>query len=296
MAIRHADLRGAARLVADATAGVTDLVEAVHERIARVPLVGRPKVDGRVGGIAGAVYGSVRGVTRAVGGSIDALLRLLEPAGPAGDTSPRREAAVAALNGVLGDHLAASANPLAIAMALRRDGRALLLDRDALAARLPEAGPSLVVLLHGLCMSDLQWTRAGHDHGRALAADLGFTPLHLHYNSGLHVSTNGQALSALLERLAEQWPRPLQRLVLVGHSMGGLVARSALHDAAAAGRRWPARVSDLVFLGTPHHGAPLERVGNWVESVLGATPYAAPLARLGRLRSAGITDLRHGSL
>ena len=294
--IRPADLRGAARLATDATAGLADLVEAMHERIARLPWPGRAPPDGRVGGIAGMVYRSVRGVARGVGGGIEALLGSLETAPSGADPSPGREAVVAALNGVLGDRLAAGANPLAIPMALRRDGRALELARDALAARLPEAGPSLLVLLHGLCMSDLQWTRAGHDHGRALARDLGLTPVYLHYNSGLHVSTNGHALALLLERLVEQWPRPLRRLVLVGHSMGGLVARSALHRAAATGQRWPARVSDLVCLGTPHQGAPLERAGHWVHTLLGAAPYAAPLARLGRLRSAGITDLRHGSL
>jgi hypothetical protein len=78
--------------------------------------------------------------------------------------------------------------------------------------------------------------------------------------------------------------------------MGGLVARSAMHVAGEARLQWPARVDDLVFLGTPHHGAPLERAGNWIDIVLGATPYAAPLARLGKVRSAGITDLRHGNL
>jgi pimeloyl-ACP methyl ester carboxylesterase len=152
------------------------------------------------------------------------------------------------------------------------------------------------VLLHGLCMNDLQWMRAGHDHGAALQRDLGYTPVYLRYNSGLHISSIGAALAQLMERLVEQWPQPRQQLVLLGHSMGGLVARSALHVASEAGLQWPARVDDLVFLGTPHHGAPLERAGNWVDVVLGATPYAAPLARLGKVRSAGITDLRHGNL
>jgi pimeloyl-ACP methyl ester carboxylesterase len=151
-------------------------------------------------------------------------------------------------------------------------------------------------MLHGLCMNDLQWSREGHDHGAALGRDLGFTPLYLHYNSGLHVSINGHALAQQLERLVEQWPRPLERLVLVGHSMGGLLARSAVHYGSAAGLRWPALLGDMVFLGTPHHGAPLERAGHWVDIVLGAAPYAAPFARLGKLRSAGITDLRHGNL
>jgi pimeloyl-ACP methyl ester carboxylesterase len=292
IAIRPADLRGAARLATDATTGLTDLVEAMHERIARLPVVGRAAPDSRVGGISGLVYKSVRGVTRLVGGSVDALLALIGQALPSSDTTPEREAVVAALNGVLGDHLAATGNPLATEMSLRHCGRALVLEREALAG----ATPKLVVLLHGLCMNDLRWTRAGHDHGAALQRDLGYTPIYLRFNSGLHISTNGAALARLMERLVEQWPQPLQRLVLVGHSMGGLVARSALHLASEAGLRWPARVDDLVFLGTPHHGAPLERAGNWVDLLLGATPYAAPLARLGKVRSAGITDLRHGNL
>jgi hypothetical protein len=294
--IRPADLRGAARLAADATAGLTDLVEAMHERIARLPFVGRPSPDGRVGGISGLVYRSVRGVTRGVGGGVDALLGLLSRALPASDTTPEREAIVAALNGVLGDHLAATGNPLAIAMTLRHAGRPLAPDREPLVDAVPDATSRLVVLLHGLCMNDGQWTRAGHDHGRALQRDLGYTPIYLHYNSGLHVSTNGRALARQLDDLVANWPRPLERLVLVGHSMGGLLARSAWHAARESGHRWPHRVDDLVFLGTPHHGAPLERAGHGVDLLLAATPYAAPFARLGRVRSAGITDLRHGNL
>jgi pimeloyl-ACP methyl ester carboxylesterase len=298
--LQASDLRGAARLATDATAGLTNLVEAMHERIARIPGFGKQTLDGRTSGITGLVYKTIRGATRVAGGSIEALLELLTPAlSPAADNdgpSPEREAILAALNGVLGDYLAATANPLATAMAFRHEGKALELERTAVAARLPEAGPRLLVLLHGLCRNDLQWSREGHDHGATLARELGFTPVYLHYNSGLHVSINGHALAQQMERLLDQWPVPVERLVLLGHSMGGLLARSALHYAMQAGQRWPARVNDLVCLGTPHHGAPLERAGHWVDIVLGATPYAAPFARLGKLRSAGITDLRHGNL
>jgi pimeloyl-ACP methyl ester carboxylesterase len=232
-----------------------------------------------------------------VGGSIEALLGLLAPAlDDRAAPVPQREALIAALNGVLGDYLAATANPLATPMALRRGGRALQLEAAALASRLPDAGGRVLVMIHGLCMNDLQWSRAGHDHGAALGRELGFTPVYLHYNSGLHVSINGHALAQLLERLREQWPQPVQQLVLVGHSMGGLLARSAMHHGLQSGQRWPQHVSDAVFLGTPHHGAPLERAGHWVDLLLDATPYAAPFARLGKVRSAGITDLRHGNL
>lgn len=299
-------LRGAAKLAADATTGLTDLVEAVHARIASGPGRAGP-ADERTRGITGLVYKTVRGVTRAVGGSVDTVLAALAPAlsPQTGERarlpSPEREAVLAALNGVLGDHLARTANPLAIRMAFRRGGRALPLQREALAAALPDAGGKLLVMIHGLCMNDLQWRRtdaAGHvhDHGEALAAALGFTPVYLHYASGLHVSTNGRALAGLLEQLLEQWPRPIARFAIVGHSMGGLVARSALHYGRAAGHHWPDRLDDLVCMGAPHHGAPLERAGHGVDMLLSATPYAAPFARLGKLRSAGITDLRHGNV
>lgn len=294
--IQPADLPGSVRLATEATVGLTDLVEALHERIARLPGLPAREPAGRTRGITGLVYRTIRGVTRSVGGSVETLLGALVPALGAVESTTEREAVLAALNGVLGDHLAATANPLATTLALRRHGRALPADPAGLAAALPDAGPDLLVLVHGLCMSDLQWQRNGHDHGAALARDLGFTPVYLHYNSGLHVSTNGHAFARALEALVAAWPQPLRRITIVGHSMGGLLARSATHSALAAGLQWPKRLRDMVFLGTPHHGAPLERAGHGVDLVLGATPYAAPFARLGRLRSAGITDLRHGNL
>jgi hypothetical protein len=278
----HADdLRGVTRLVVEATEGITGIVE---------------DMQGPTLGVAGLVHRSIRGVTRFVGGGVDALLapfvHLL------GDTRsrPELEAVLAALNGVIGDHLAATGNPLAIPMRLRRDGVPLELDRRHIATALPDAGGRILILIHGSCMNDLRWSRKGHEHGAALARDLGFTPLHLHYNSGLHISTNGRDFGALLERLLEEWPVPVEELVILAHSMGGLVARSAFHQAGRAGQRWPGQLSKLVFLGTPHHGAPAERLGNWVNVVLSAAPFTGALARLPKIRSAAITDLRHGSL
>ncbi|MEG1833159.1 MAG: alpha/beta hydrolase [Burkholderiaceae bacterium] len=290
------DLRGATRLAIDATAGVTRLVEAMHATIARLPGTGAAEPPTRTRGITGLVYRSIHGVTRLVGGGLDKSLAALTPLLGEAELSPRREAVLAAANGVLGDHLAASANPLAIPMQFRHHGIAMTLEPAALAAAYPKAGPRLLVLLHGLCMNDLQWRRRDHDHGAALARDLGFTPVTLHYNSGLHIATNGQAFARLMEQLLEAWPVALDEVVLLNHSMGGLVARSAHHYASLAGLAWPQRITRQVFLGTPHLGAPLERGGNGIDLLLGANAYTAPLARLGKIRSAGITDLRHGSL
>jgi pimeloyl-ACP methyl ester carboxylesterase len=301
--LQAADLRGAAQLTTEAVAGLTSLVEAMHARIASLPRRSSAAPDERTHGLTGLVYQTVRGVTHMAGSSVEALLGWLGPALVDDDAGalphPEREAVVAALNGLLGDHLAAHDNPLAITMAFRHAGRPLVLDRFAMRARLTNATPKALVLLHGLCMNDLQWQRDGHDHGAALAREAGWTPVALHYNSGLSVSTNGRILAQQMERLLDAWPLPLERLAMVGHSMGGLVARSALHHGVLiqrGGLRWPGRVDDLICLGTPHLGAPLESAGQVIDGLLGATPYAAPLARIGRLRSAGINDLRHGNI
>ena len=293
--IRSSDLQGVGRLAVDATAGLTGVVEAMHLNILRAPgLLGTP-AQGRTRGITGLVYRSIRGVTRLVGGGMDAAFARIVPRLGDGGSSSGREAVLAALNGVLGDHLVTSRNPLAISMRLRRNGQALEAG-PALAEAIPRPGGKLLVLAHGLCMNDLQWDRKGHDHGAALARDLGYTPVYLHYNSGLHISTNGRAFADLLESLVARWPAPVEELAILGHSMGGLVARSACHYGREAGHAWPRHLKKLVFLGTPHHGSPLEVGGNWVDVLLGTSPYTAALARLGKIRSAGITDLRYGSL
>lgn len=282
VAVQHIhprDLVGFSRLVVDATVGVTDVVESVHNNVA-------------TNDIADLVYDSVRGVTRLVGGAIDVLAPALVPVIPAlnpGLSPRKREAVVAALNGVVGDYLVRTENPLAISMQLRRKGQPL-------AGPIRKAGSKVAVLVHGLSMNDLQWTRKRHNHGAALARDLGYTPVYLHYNSGLHVSTNGRAFADLMEGFLKQWPVPLEELIIIAHSMGGLVARSAHHYGVAAGHEWPRRLGKLVFLGTPHHGVPLERVGNFVNTVLDLSPYTAPFARLSKIRSAGITDLRYGNV
>jgi pimeloyl-ACP methyl ester carboxylesterase len=282
-------------LVIDAVAGVTGIVESMHRNISGLaPIVGPPR-NGGTKGITGLVYRSVRGVSRMVGFGLDAALAQLAPLLKSRGTSPRREAVLAALNGVLGDYLVASNNPLAISMRLRKDGRRLPMDRQTLGEDF-RPGTKLVVLVHGLCMNDLQWHRKGQDHGASLARDLGYTPLYLHYNSGLHISTNGREFADILEQMVREWPVPLRELVVIGHSMGGLVSRSACHYATLAGHAWPRRLKKLVFLGTPHHGAPLERAGNWVDILAGISPYTAPFARLGKIRSAGVKDLRYGNV
>jgi pimeloyl-ACP methyl ester carboxylesterase len=294
---RHGeDLRAVAKLAVHATKQVTEVVEEMHVTIASGPaILGRP-LQRPVRAIAGLVYGHVRRVTGLVGRGVDGALSLLEPLLGESEPGPERDALEAATNGVIGDYLHEIGSPLAIQMAFRSGGQSLPLEARALRVRLPGAGPKLLVLLHGSSMNDRQWTRCGHDHGAALANDLGYAPVYLHYNSGLHISENGHAFAKLLEQLVAAWPVEIDEIALLGHSMGGLVARSACHAAEQEGLGWRKKLTKLACLGSPHHGSPLERSGNLLHSLLDVTSYSAPLSRLGRLRSAGVTDLRFGNV
>ncbi|MCC7069080.1 MAG: alpha/beta hydrolase [Burkholderiales bacterium] len=291
------DLRGVGKLAIDATTSITSLVEAMHRGIVR-PFSGDH--DAGVGGISGLVYGSVRGITRGVGLGVDAALKLLAPALRGVPDVRGRDSVQSIVNGVMGDYLRRSGNPLALDMQWRVNGQVLTMEPSSIMRAFGQPGGRLLIMVHGLCMNDLRWQRevegGTHDHGLALQRDLGFTPVYLRYNTGLHVSTNGQLLAQALATLAAAWPVPIESISIVAHSMGGLVARSACDQAERLGAPWRASLRRMVFIGTPHTGAPLERGGRWIEVVLGSTPYAAPLARLGRLRSDGITDLRYGSV
>ncbi|MDM8556976.1 hypothetical protein QUF75_19795 [Desulfococcaceae bacterium HSG7] len=287
------DLRGIGNLTVDAITGITDIVESLHHTIADFGgMLGAPD-QYQTKGITGMVYRNIRTVTESAGDGIDALLGRLGPMLGEKDSSPGREAVLSALNGVLGDHLVARNNPLAIPMQLRRNGKPL--SEQALSQAIRQSRGRLAIMVHGSCMNDLLWNRKGHDHGAALARDLGLAPVYLHYNTGLHISENGRKFAALLENVISQTPQPTT-LYIITHSMGGLVSRSACHYGKLSGHTWLNHLEKLVFLGTPHHGAPLEKGGAWLDIILKISPYSAPFARLGKIRSSGLTDLRYGNV
>lgn len=327
-------VRGSAQLGFDAVHAVTDIVEGMYRNIAATPFpLGRaPK--GRARGIAGFVHDSIRQVNGLASASTDWLLERVEPAldrnMPSG---ARRESVIAILNGVCGDHLAASGNRLAIPMQLRvllppanetaasigstsfeSDGSAALPPHECHALeeqkRTVEVFPAtkalrqdafsptgrILVLAHGLCMNEGSWASRHHNHGEALAKKNGYTPVYLRYNSGRSISVNGRELCEQLHGLLRVWPVPVDSISFIGFSMGGLLVRSAMHVAQERGHDWLAKVDKAVYLGTPHHGAVLERLGYWLQKSLTLSPYTAPLSALARIRSAGITDLRHGNV
>ena len=285
------DLKGASRLTKDGVTGIIDIVEAIHYNIESLGgFLGRNKHQ-RTSGITGLVYNNIRAITNLSGAGIDSLLEKLTLSITDKEPSPEHEALLSVINGVLGDYLEEQKNPLAISMQFRQGAQPMSSFNDII----NQPNQKIALLIHGSCMNDLQWNRKDHDHGKALAKDLGYTPIYLLYNSGRHISENGKSLADLLEKNMSKL-QGIINMIILAHSMGGLVFRSAFHYGKLFGHSWMNLVNKTIYLGTPHHGAPLEQGGNWIGNLLETNSYSAPLSKVGKIRSAGITDLRYGNI
>jgi pimeloyl-ACP methyl ester carboxylesterase len=247
-------------------------------------------------GVSSAVYGGLGAGLRATGRGLRRIDR--RGVGPRIEDSPRGRFLVSAVYGLIGDKLAEQQSELAIELGLRRRGRDVPVRRDDLAEAFPDAGPDLVVFLHGLCETEDYWNRGaagtGGSYGARLAAETSWTPVFLRANTGLPIAENAVAVASLLDALVDQWPTDVRRIALVGHSMGGLVFRAACAVVSDAEVGWNSLVTDVVTLGTPHLGAPIERGLVLGAKALGHLPESAPFGRILEYRSVGILDLRCG--
>ncbi|MCW3065796.1 MAG: hypothetical protein JWN32_2968 [Solirubrobacterales bacterium] len=323
---RRDEARALGRLAFEELRGATGGIGAIHrgiaERVFRLVGPGARVTELAHEAIAGGVYSAVGGAVELVGRAADATL---ERTGATEQTrlssTPRGAAAIAIVNGLIGDRLEREGSELVAPMAVRVDGEPVTPRRAELAAAFPHATPRLVVFLHGLMESEFAWRLgadrqpddagaarsgepgwraggrpAGATYGSRLAADLGVTPVYVRFNTGRHISENGRSLADLLELLVAEWPVPVGEVALVGHSMGALVARSACHYAMGDEARWVRRVRHVVSLGSPHMGAPLEQAVHYASAALHSLPETRPFGAFLRRRSAGIRDLRQGSL
>lgn len=268
-----------AQLSAGLGTEMADVVERMHGSIGQFPSPWGELEREHTSGITGLVYGCVKTSMSAAHWGLRQAAHTLRGLDQDDEDWLPVEAAI---NGVCGDGLVDKGNPLAIDMQFAGE-----------VAATSDNAETLLLFVHGLCMSEFGWQEPSHLRARErLAEQLNARIAYLRYNSGLHISENGERLAELLESYAAND----KRIVVIGHSMGGLITRSACHYAEQAGHSWLGKLNQLVCLGTPHNGAPLERLGNFANSLLKTTPYTKPLARLGNLRSSGICDLRHGNL
>jgi pimeloyl-ACP methyl ester carboxylesterase len=300
--MRPDEIRALGDLSGDAAASVASQVREVHQGVAKRVFSSLGPAGSAVRVVhdrmADGAYTGAHTLTGAlVRGGAHAYSRTRADDGPSMEETLSGRLAVGALNGAWGDLLEQRDSVLATRMTLRSRGRDLAMDRSSLARAFPVAGSRVVIFAHGLCETDDAWLLGADRHvpyGDRLESELGYTPLHLRYNSGLHISENGRRFAALLGRLVPNWPVPVNEIALIGHSMGGLVARSACHYAPRGG--WIQRVRHVFTLGSPHRGATLEQAANVACSALSMLPETRPFARPLKIRSAGIKDLRYGYL
>lgn len=266
--------RAVARQAAEALSGLSTTVEDVSKVVRRQVRAGLGPLGGFMDVVDAhhaAVHTSIRLIAKGAGPVVgEALYYTAKPTTPLAEKSGWAPYG-AALAAAFGDRLDPA---LAPGMTLRRDS-------DIISPRDLPATDTLMVFIHGLGGTEQQWSPA-------------FLELAPHalirYNTGRSISANGADLAALLDEIVAA--TGVQRLILVGHSMGGLVARSAIHH----GGDWLGSLSDLVTLGTPHAGAPLERFAARALAMGARLETAEPILRLGHLRSQGVKDLRFGSM
>jgi pimeloyl-ACP methyl ester carboxylesterase len=306
--MQRSDIRAVGDLAGEASSVLTTLVRGMHAGIAgRVfDSIGPSATPTRMihDGLTKAIYSGVdrglRGATRAAS-AVAAEVWGNEADEALESRTDAAAAAIAAVNGLYGDELTERENPLAGAMVIRHGDKPVALTTDSLAAAFPAATNRVAVFVHGWCLTERSWSRRvreGQDslsYGERLHDDLGFSPVLLRYNTGLHVSANGRTLADILDLLHDQWPVPITELVLVGHSMGGLVTRSACHYGADRQQEWTNVVSRVVCLGSPHLGADLEKGVNIASWALTRLPETRAIAAFLNARSDGVKDLRYGA-
>ena len=332
MKIEASIARGFIDLVFDLVEGTTDLVERTHdsvlERSARrfvpsEPVRGAAKVvTGIHSAISSGVFESIRAINGATRFSVNAAAEIAEAvlrptsgsdnpelatpinSSAAGTTRRHLDHLQSSLNGFWGDSLSRKGSRLDLGIMLRHHCRDLPITTKDLAAAFPCPTKKICVFVHGLATSEWIWSLSSQEHygdpavtfGTRLRADLGFTPIYLRYNTGRHISENGRALATLLTEVLEAYPVAIEEIALVGHSMGGLVVRSAAHYAREHDEPWVTHLRHVACIGSPHLGAPLEKAVSLLTWVLRNVEAAGAQvsAELLDSRSAGVKDLRYG--
>jgi pimeloyl-ACP methyl ester carboxylesterase len=324
-------VRGFVDLVFDVVEETTNLVERTHDAVVErttrrfAPIEPAKSTASVVTGIQTVIssltFASIRAINGATRVAVNAAADAAEAGlardhqGPPELATPVRSSAAGtaswyldyaqtSLNGFWGDHLARRNSRLDLGMTLRHHGRELPVTHKAFAEAFPEPTNKLCVFVHGLAATEWLWSLSSETHygdpditfGTRLRNDLEYTPIYVRYNTGLHVSENGRRLAKLLSEAVEAYPAPVDEIALIGHSMGGLVARSAAHYAREHNEPWIEHLRHIACIGSPHLGAPLEKAVNFMTHVLKRIDAAGAQvpAEILDARSAGVKDLRYG--
>lgn len=155
----------------------------------------------------------------------------------------------------------------------------------------------LVLLIPGLFCDETLWENEAENSNLkivSLLRELGYYPVFIRFNPGLHISSNGKKLSHLLGGFCKYLES--EKLNVISYSQGGLIFRSALYYEREFNYKWREKIAKVLFISSPDRGSYLEKIGFWIGFLFEISPNLALkiIGMLGNLRSDGIKDLSHG--
>ncbi len=203
------------------------------------------------------------------------------------------------LNGIAGDVLEENMDARAIKMSFRFDYEDVGIEELSKFYDFEDKKP-VCILIHGLFGDEYMWKKLPDEKknkiGDILEKQLDANILYLRYNTGLHISENGRSLSNLLERFVKQYRSG--NIHLIGHSMGGLLIRSAGYYADIQQQEWNRKVKNIFLIGVPNEGSYVAQIAEFVNKVFRKVDISKDelVSKFLDIRSNGIKDLAYAYL
>ena len=157
------------------------------------------------------------------------------------------------LHGAIGYKLAGFTEQTSIKLSFRMNRKDVGV-RDLPLAGRPGLRHTVVVFIHGMMYDEVVWispSRGTEGFGPLMEKEVGVTPLYIRYNSGRHISQNGRELSGLLQDVVGRYGNSIESISIIGHSMGGLIAKSACHYGGQHKHKWMKKLSHMFLIGVP---------------------------------------------
>jgi pimeloyl-ACP methyl ester carboxylesterase len=206
------------------------------------------------------------------------------------------------INGLQGDSLSDNGHPAVVKMSFRHNSRDIEPEKIPEILNMGIESGQWIILVHGLMNDETIWKSGPKDlivrMGTFFEDQKRANVIYLRYNTGRHISQNGRDLSSLIEELIEIHGNKIKDLVLTGHSMGGLVIRSACYYAGILKHSWVQKLKTVFLIGVPNEGSYLAKIAYMTQYFLRKIDPSQnqSIAKFFDLRSNGIKDLSFGFL
>jgi len=205
------------------------------------------------------------------------------------------------LNGLMGDTMAEKGNNALINMSFRFKSRDVEVENLKDHFDFTKYNGKVVLVIHGLMNDESIWQSEANEKTQRLGSLLEKEDkanfLYIRYNTGLHISENGRTFSDLIQQFINKYPSA-NELVIISHSMGGLVTRSAGYYADIQKQSWIKQLKKVFLIGVPNEGSYVAKVAYMTQYFFRKIDPSEndSVAKFFDVRSNGIKDLSFGYL